>query len=392
MCIRDSLPPVHSILLFLADIDPYIMQKILLPVLAATFLIPNLSKAQNETRNVNYPDTRKVDSVDTYFDTEVKDPYRWLEDDRSTETEAWVKAENKVTFGYLEKIPFREALKKRLEKLWNYEKLGSPFKEGDYTYFYKKDGLQNQYVVYRQKDDAETEVFLDPNTFSDDGTTSLAGLSFTKDGSLAGYLISEGGSDWRKAIVIDTESMEIVEDTLTDIKFSGLAWRGNEGFYYSSYDKPEGSELSAKTDQHKVYFHKLGTTQKEDRLVYGERPEEKHRYIGASVSDDQRYLTLSAATSTSGNKLFIKDLQDPKGPLIPIVSDMASDNYLIDNVNSKLYIVTNRDAPNKKIITVDAANPTTENWKDFIPETENVLTPDTGGCLLYTSDAADDLL
>ena len=358
-------------------------------MLAATFLIPNLSKAQNETRNVNYPDTRKVDSVDTYFDTEVKDPYRWLEDDRSTETEAWVKAENKVTFGYLEKIPFREALKKRLEKLWNYEKLGSPFKEGDYTYFYKNDGLQDQYVVYRQKDDAEPEVFLDPNTFSDDGTTSLAGLSFTKDGSLAGYLISEGGSDWRKAIVIDTESMEIVEDTLTDIKFSGLAWKHNEGFYYSSYDKPEGSELSAKTDQHKVYFHKLGTMQKEDRLVYGERPEEKHRYIGASVSDDQSYLTLSAATSTSGNKLFIKDLQDPKGPLIPIVSDMASDNYLIDNVNSKLYIVTNRDAPNKKIITVDAANPTTENWKDFIPETENVLTPGTGGGYFFIEYMVD---
>jgi len=358
-------------------------------VLAATFLIPNLSKAQNETRNVNYPDTRKVDSVDTYFDTEVKDPYRWLEDDRSTETEAWVKAENKVTFGYLEKIPFREALKKRLEKLWNYEKLGSPFKEGDYTYFYKNDGLQDQYVVYRQKDDAEPEVFLDPNTFSDDGTTSLAGLSFTKDGSLAGYLISEGGSDWRKAIVIDTESMEIVEDTLTDIKFSGLAWKGNEGFYYSSYDKPEGSELSAKTDQHKVYFHKLGTTQKEDRLVYGERPEEKHRYIGASVSDDQRYLTLSAATSTSGNKLFIKDLQDPNGLLIPIVSDMDSDNYLIDNVGSKLYIVTNRDAPNKKIITVDAAKPTTENWKDFIPETENVLSPGTGGGYFFTEYMVD---
>ena len=152
----------------------------------------------------------------------------------------------------MKNIPFREALKERLEQLWNYEKLGSPFQEGDYTYFYKNDGLQDQYVVYRQKDGGEPEVFLDPNTFSDDGTTSLAGLSFTKDGSLAGYLISEGGSDWRKAIVVDTKTMEIVEDTLTDIKFSGLSWQGNEGFYYSSYDKPEGSELSAKTDQHKV--------------------------------------------------------------------------------------------------------------------------------------------
>jgi len=353
-------------------------------ILALIFLIPNPSKAQNETNKVNYPDTKKVDTVDTYFNTEVKDPYRWLEDDRSSETEAWVKAENIATFGYLEKIPFREALKNRLEKLWNYEKLGAPFKEGDYTYFYKNDGLQDQYVVYRQKDDAAPEVFLDPNTFSDDGTTSLAGLSFTKDGALAGYLISEGGSDWRKAIVIDTESMDIVEDTLTNIKFSGLAWKGNEGFYYSSYEKPEGSELSAKTDQHKVYFHTLGKSQKEDRLVYGGQLEEKHRYVGASVSEDQRFLTISAASSTSGNKLFIKDLQDPNGLLIPVVSDTDSDNYLIDNVGSKLYIVTNRNATNKKIITVDAAEPTPENWKDFIPETENVLSPGTGGGYFFT--------
>ena len=183
--------------------------------------------------------------------------------------------------------------------------------------------------------------------------------------------------------------MEIVEDTLIDIKFSGLAWQGNEGFYYSSYDKPEGSELSAKTDQHKVYFHKLGTSQKEDRLVYGGRAEEKHRYIGASVSEDQRYLTLSAATSTSGNKLFIRDLQDPNGLLIPMVSDTESDNYLIDNVGTKLYIVTNRDAPNKKIVTVDAAKPGVENWEDFIPETENVLTPSTGGGYFFTEYMVD---
>jgi len=355
----------------------------------ANLLMACQSESQKQNIAVNYPDTKRVDSTDTYFGTEVKDPYRWLEDDRSAQTEAWVKAENEVTFGYLEEIPFRDALRNRLEKLWNYEKLGSPFKEGDYTYFYKNDGLQDQYVVYRQKNDAAPEVFLDPNTFSDDGTTSLAGLSFTKDGSLAGYLISEGGSDWRKAIVIDTETKEIVEDTLTDIKFSGLAWKGNEGFYYSSYDKPEGSELSAKTDQHKVYFHKLGTSQQEDQLVYGDGPDEKHRYIGASVSEDQRYLTLSAATSTSGNKLFIQDLQDPNGQLVPIVEDTDSDNYLIDNVGSKLYIVTNRDAPNKKIVTVDAAEPSSDNWKDFIPETENVLAPSTGGGYFFTEYMVD---
>lgn len=347
------------------------------------------TETKKETIAVTYPTTQKVDTVDTYFGTDVPDPYRWLEDDRSEETEAWVKDQNETTFGYLKNIPFREDIKNRLEKLWNYEKLGSPFKRGDYTYFYKNDGLQNQYVVYRQKGDTEAEVFLNPNTFSEDGTTSLAGLSFTEDGSLAAYLISEGGSDWRKAIVLDTESREIIADTLVDIKFSGLSWKGNDGFYYSSYDKPEGSELSAKTDQHKVYYHKLGTDQKDDALIYGGTPLEKHRYVGASVTEDNRYLTISASVSTSGNKLFIRDLEDPNGLLIPIVDDTESDVYLIENVGSKLYLVTNRNAPNQKIVTVDAANPSHENWVDFIPETENVLSPSTGGGYFFTEYMVD---
>ncbi|MFT5735927.1 MAG: prolyl oligopeptidase [Maribacter sp.] len=338
---------------------------------------------------MNYPTTAKVDTIDTYFGTDIPDPYRWLEDDRSPETEAWVSKQNKTTFDYLENIPFRNDLKNRLEKLWNYEKLGSPFKEGDYTYFSKNNGLQNQYVVYRKKGDAEAEVFLNPNTFSEDGTTSLAGLSFTKDGSLAAYLISEGGSDWRKAMIIDTDSREIIEDTLVDIKFSGLSWKGNDGFYYSSYDKPEGSELSAKTDQHRIYYHKLGTAQKDDALIYGGTPLEKNRYIRASVSEDNRYLAISASVSTSGNKLFIRDLEDPNGLLVPIVEDTESDVSIIENVGSKLYIVTNRDAPNQKIVTVDANNPSHENWVDFIPETENVLSPNTGGGYFFTEYMVD---
>jgi len=367
------------------------MKKIALVVLTTTIVFSCKTESKKEAITVIYPTTAKVDTVDTYFGTQVKDSYRWLEDDRSKETEAWVKEQNKVTFGYLEKIPFRNELKNRLEKLWNYEKLGSPFKEGDYTYFYKNDGLQDQYVVYRKKDEEKDEVFLDPNTFSEDGTTSLAGLSFTKDGSLVAYMISEGGSDWRKGIVMNTETMEIIEDTLVDIKFSGISWKGNEGFYYSSYDKPEGSELSAKTDQHKVYFHKLGTSQKKDQLVYGGRPNEKHRYIGVSVTEDQKYLVLSAATSTSGNKLFLKDLTDLNGLLVPIVEDTESDNYIIENVGSKLYIVTNKDAPNQKIVTVDASNPTPENWKDFISETENVLSPNTGGGYFFAEYMVDAL-
>jgi len=367
------------------------MKKLILLSLLSIFLFACQTQTKKEPIVVNYPTTAKADSVDTYFGTDVKDPYRWLEDDRSAETEAWVKTQNKTTFGYLENIPFRNNLKNRLEKLWNYEKITAPFEEGNYTYFYKNDGLQNQYVVYRKKGDGEAEVFLDPNTFSEDGTTSLAGMSFTKDGSMAAYLISEGGSDWRKAIVLNAETKEIMEDTLVDIKFSGLSWKGNDGFYYSSYDKPKGSELSAKTDEHKVYYHKLGTSQSKDELIYGGRPDEKHRYIGASVTEDQNYLVLSAANSTSGNKLFIQDLKDPNGLLIPIVDDTETDNYIIENVGSKLYIVTDRDAPNTKIVTVDAANPEIKNWIDFIPETENVLTPNTGGGYFFAEYMVDAL-
>lgn len=347
------------------------------------------TETKREPIAVNYPATAKVDTVDNYFETEVPDPFRWLEDDMSEETEAWVKEQNKVTFGYLDKIPFRTALKNRLEKLWNYEKLGSPFKEGDYTYFYKNDGLQNQYVVYRKKGDGEEEVFLDPNSFSEDGTTSLMGLSFTKDGSKAAYLISEGGSDWRKGIVINTENREIVEDTLVDIKFSGISWKGNDGFFYSSYDKPKGSELSAKTDQHKLYYHKLGTPQSEDKIVFGGVPEEKHRYVQGYVSEDETYLFISASTSTSGNKLFLKDLTQKNSPLVTVLDHTDSDTYVMENEGSKLWLVTNLNAPNKKIVVTDASKPTPDHWKDFIPETEHVLTAGTGGGYFFTEYMVD---
>ncbi len=363
------------------------------PLFIAIFALILVSCAKKEPKNVavemKYPATLKVDSVDIYFGSPVNDPYRWLEDDRSPATETWVTEQNTTTFGYLEKIPYREALKNRLEKLWNYEKLGSPFKEGDYTYFYKNDGLQNQYVVYRKKGDAAPEVFLDPNTFSTDGTTSLAGLSFTKDGSMAAYLISEGGSDWRKGIVINTETKEIVEDTLIDIKFSGISWRGNEGFYYSSYDKPKGSELSAKTDQHKLYFHKIGTPQHQDELVYGGTPDQKHRYIGAYLTEDNTYLLISASNTTSGNKLFLKDLTLQNAPLVTVVNDESSDTNVIENSKSKLFLSTNKNAPNTKVVWVDAKNPSVENWQDFIPETEHVLTINTGGGYFFAEYMVD---
>ncbi len=343
----------------------------------------------NETMALTYPETKKVDTIDVYFDTEVKDPYRWLEDDMSEETGAWVQSQNKVTFDYLDKIPYREALKNRLEKLWNYEKFSAPFKEGDYTYFYKNDGLQNQSVVYRQKDNEEPEVFLDPNKFSEDGTTSLAALSFSKNGKIAAYQISEGGSDWRKVIVMDAISKEIKEDTIIDVKFSGLSWKENDGFFYSSYDKPKGSELSAKTDQHKLYYHKLGTSQKEDQLIFGGTPDQKRRYVGGSVTEDDKYLVISGAVSTSGNDLYIKDLSKPNSKLITVVDNFDNDSYVIDNIGSKLYIVTNLNAPNQKIVTVDAADPTVKNWVDFIPETENVLSPNTGANYIFAEYMVD---
>ena len=345
----------------------------------------------NTPMALDYPETAKVDTVDTYFGTPVPDPFRWLEDDRSPETEDWVQRENEVTFSYLEKIPFRADLKNRLEKLWDYERLGTPYKEGDFTYFSKNDGLQNQSVVYRRKGEGEAEVFLDPNKFSEDGTTSLAGLSFSKDGSMAAYSISEGGSDWRKVLVLDAVKKEIVEDTLVDIKFSGISWKGNEGFYYSSYDKPEGSELSAKTDQHKVYYHKLGTPQEEDVLIFGGTPDQKHRYIGAGVTEDDRYLVISASSTTSGNKLFIQDLETPGSAILPILDHEDSDSYVIENVGTKLYIVTNLGTPNRKIVTVDASDPAPENWVDFIPETEHVLSPSTGGGYFFAEYMVDAL-
>ncbi|WP_179009369.1 prolyl oligopeptidase family serine peptidase [Winogradskyella forsetii] len=369
------------------------MKNLLLVALVLSIFVSCKNEAETlKTITVDYPETNKVIVTDTFFGETLDDPYRWLEDDRSKETEAWVKAQNEVTFGYLENIPYREELKERLTKLWNYEKIGSPFKEGDYTYFYKNDGLQNQYVIYRYKtgDDPSTaEVFLDPNTFREDGTISLGGTSFSKDGKTLAYAISEGGSDWRKILIMNTETKEIVEDTLVDIKFSGMSWYKNEGFYYSSYDKPKGSELSAKTDQHKVYYHKLGTKQSDDQLIFGGTPEEKHRYVGGRVSEDDKYLMISAGVSTSGNKLFIKDLTKPNSKFTTILNHTDSDTGVLENLGTKLFLVTNLNAPNQKIVTVDASNPSPENWVDFIPETENVLSPSTGGGYFFANYMVD---
>lgn len=343
----------------------------------------------NMKKDLDYPNTKKIEFSDTYFDKEIKDPYRWLEDDLSAETESWVIEQNKITFDYLDQISFKRKIERKIEDLWDYEKYSSPFKEGDYIYFYKNDGLQNQSVLYRRKADEETEVFLDPNKFSKDGSDSLSGISFSTDGSLAAYSVSEDGSDWRKIYVIDTKTKEQIEKPILDVKFSGISWKGNEGFFYSSYPKPKGSELSAKTDSHRLYFHKTKSNQKDDQVFFGEKIQEKRRYVGGYVTEDDRYLIIQGANSTSGNDLYLIDLNSQEKELVQILSDMNSDTYLLNNNETTLYLSTNRDAPNQKIVKVDANNPTVGNWIDLIPETENVLSPSTGSNYIFAEYMVD---
>lgn len=331
--------------------------------------------------------TNQIEHYDTYFDTKISDPYHWLEDDKSKETEAWVKTQNEVTNAYLDKIPFRIDLMEQMKKMWNYEKISAPFVEGNYTYYYKNDGLQNQSVLYRQDKTGKEDVFLDPNTFSKDGTTSLDQVSFSKDGSLVAYSISESGSDWRKVVFMDAKTKKILSDKLADVKFSGLSWKGNEGIYYSSYDKPKGSELSAKTDQHKLYFHVLGTDQKADKIIFGDQ--EKYRYVSGYVSEDDRYLFISVAISTSGNELYIKDLSNPKSKLIKVNEGFDNDVDVIDNNDTTLYLITNINAPNKRVVSVDASNPIEKYWRVIIPETDNVLTATTGSGYIFAEYLVD---
>ena len=336
---------------------------------------------------INYPVTRTDEVVDTIFGTPVADPYRWLEDDMSTETAAWVKEQNKITFDYLGKIPYREEIKERLTKMWNYEKYSIPFKEGDYTYFSKNDGLQNQAVYYRQKEGEDPEIFLDPNTFSADGTSSLGEMGFSKDGKRLAYSISEGGSDWRNIIIMDAGSKQILGDTLVNIKFTDISWQGNDGFYYSGYDKPKGSELSAMTDHHKLYYHKLGTRQSDDKVVFG--ADIKRRYVSGYLTEDEKYLIVTASVSTTGNELYIKDMTKKSGDFRIVVGNFDNDHSIIDNEGSKLFIATNLNAPNTKIVTVNAENPEVENWIDFIPETENILQPSTGSGYFFAKYLID---
>lgn len=340
---------------------------------------------QTMNKQLTYPETKKTEQNDAYFGENVSDPYRWLEDDMAADTKDWVQRQVAFTNDYLAKIPFRDQIRQQLQNIWNYEKLGSPFKEGDYTYFYKNDGLQAQSVLYRTDKNGKTEVFLDPNKFSSDGTTSLSGVSFNKKGNLAAYRISEGGSDWNKIIVLDAVTKKVIDVTIENVKFSGLSWNGEDGFYYSSYDKPEGSALSAKTDTHKVYYHKLGTSQKEDKLVIGGE-NFKRRYLGAGLTDDERFLILSASNATSGNELYIKDLKN-NTDFIPVQQGYDYNTSVVDSKGDEIYMITDKNAPNQKLVKMNIKN--SGVWTDVIPETDNVLSVTTGGGYLFAKYMKD---
>ena len=337
----------------------------------------------------NYPETPKIDVVDQYYNTQIIDPYRWLENDMSKETESWVVSQNEFTYKYLNKISFRSKLKRRLENLWNYERSTSPFKEGDFTYFYKNDGLQDQYIVYQKDLNDSIKVFINPNNFKNNKSTSLAGLSFSKSGKICAYSISERGSDWRKIIIMDVYTKKILEDTLVDIKFSGISWKNDEGFFYSSYEKPDGSELSEKTDQHKLYYHKLNSLQDNDLLIYGGNELEKNRYVGGTVSDDGNYLFISASISTSGNKFFVKDLSKPNSKLKKIIDNYESDTYLLETDENDFYFVTNFQAPNKRVIKTNFDDLNINKWIDIIPNSNHVLSPSSGGGYIFANYLVD---
>ncbi|MCA3906365.1 S9 family peptidase [Vibrio vulnificus] len=337
---------------------------------------------------MQYIKTRKDPIVDHYFGHAVADPYRWLEDDRSAETTEWVSGQNAITFDYLGQIGFRQQLREQIAASQDYEKSSQPFVHGEYTYFYKNDGLQNQSVLYRRKGDEAAQVFLDPNGFSDDGTTSLSGMFFSKDDSLVAYTISEGGSDWRKIFVIDAETGEQIEPEIVDAKFTGVSWLGNQGFYYSRYDKPQGSELSARTEQHKLYYHQLGTPQSDDVLVFGEAEGELHRYVYGQTSEDDRYLVISGHESTSGNRLFYVDLQSDERQIYTLLDHVDSDTHLLDSTEREFLLYTNLDAPNGKVVSVDIES---GQWRDLIAEQDQPLEVVAAGGYLFATYMVDVL-
>jgi prolyl oligopeptidase len=322
---------------------------------------------------MKYPAARKVDTVTNYFGTKVADPYRWMENDTTKERNEWIKAENQLTQDYLSKIPYRAAIKSRLEKLYNYSKYSRPFRKGNYYFYTKNDGMQNQSVWYVQEGlNGTPKVLLDPNTLSSDGTTSVSEQAVSNDCKYFAYGISKAGSDWNEFYVIDLATGKQLSDTLKHIKFSGIAWKGN-GFFYNGYDvSAKGSELTQKNEYCKVYYHHIGTPQSNDSLVFEDK---KHplRITGAAVTDDERYLMLIGTEAGDNNTLAVKDLSQKDARFITLVPDFKAEFSVIDNVGNKLLVYTNWRAPMYRLMVVDMDNPDTNNWKDILPERADLL-------------------
>ncbi|NOR87191.1 MAG: prolyl oligopeptidase family serine peptidase [Bacteroidales bacterium] len=346
---------------------------------------------QKHEKKINYPVTAKVDTVDVYHGVEVADPYRWLEDDKSDSTKAWVLKEQKVTNDYLAQIPFRQKIEDRLTQIWDYPKYGLPFKKGDYWYYYKNDGLQPQYVIYQMESlDGEPVVFLDPNTFSDDGTVALSGLSFSKDGKLCTYSLSSGGSDWKEIFVMNVETKQKFDDHLKWIKFSGMSWY-QDGFYYTRFEEPkEGDELKGVNENSKIYYHQAGTAQSTDQLVYEDLEHPKYSWY-ISTTEDEEYLILTGHNPNGrGNSLYFKKSDDKKGDFIPVQTTFDFKTYILDNEGDELFVMTNKDAPRNKVYKLNANDPA--DIKDVIPQSTDVLdnVGMAGGKLLvsYMHDAS----
>ena len=361
-------------------------------IILLIFSMALLSSIHSANKN-NYPKTAKEKVINTYFDAKVQDPYRWLENDTSAATAMWVKAQNRVTNDYLNQIPFRNDLKKRLTNLSNYQKYTSPFKKNGQYFYYKNNGLQNQSVLYRQATlTSEPEIMLDPNTLSTDGTVALTNISFSKDGKYLQYSIARSGSDWNEIYVMDAKTKTILPDHILWSKFNGVSWQGN-GFYYSAYAAPEkGKEYSNKNEYEKIYYHTVGQLQSEDKLIY-ENKSFPLRECGSRTTEDERYLIVYETETTTGNSLMVKDLSDPTAQFIQLATGFENDYSLVENVDNKLYILTNWKAPKNRLVQVDLSNPARENWKVIIPETENVLVSATivGGIVLtdYMKDATN---
>lgn len=329
---------------------------------------------EKERAKLSYPATRKVDTVDTYFGTKIVDPYRWLEDDRSKETGDWVKAQNSVTFDYLSKIPFRDKIKERLTKIWNFEKRSTPFKKKNYYFFYKNDGIQNQSVLYVQEGlNSTPRLLLDPNTLAADGTVSLAELGASKDGKYLAYTINRAGSDWSEIHLLEIATGKKLSDEIKWVKFSDISWKG-DGFYYSAYDAPKGgSELSDKNEFHKIFYHKVGEEQSKDQLIYEDKLHPL-RNFAAKTTDDQKYLVLYGSESTSGTSIAVKELDKPNASFVTLVDNFDNNYYVIHNEGSRLYVVTDKDAPKYQLLAIDIhGKPGYENWKKIIPEADDLL-------------------